>query len=438
MLKVLTANALPPANAQRPPHLFPKAPRQVPFQDDITLSKLLGHVARVRLADTPQPRPAGRAVPEVPLSPGAQALEDEELAFQLFVQDTKDVSRNEDALDEFVRMEAMDQYNHEVAVALSEGREPPPIPDFPERHSRVLDEWESSPPYSTEGDTCPNSPQDEDGESEMRKVAPIRLWGQIPADETSDDEEVDMETLRAQRALRTRVIRLRKRLADVDFETDISSPPSPILPPTPPLPPPPPPCCTVCGDDIASTVVRLDCGHTFDVGCMREMFERATVDEELFPPKCCTGAVALSAAEPHLDPAFVARYHKKAREFSTANRVYCHVPTCAAFLGAAAPAETPNPETLRCEQCGAGTCAACKEQMHPGVPCHFAAEDAVLDLGKEHGWQRCGACKHLVELSIGCYHIVCRCGNQFCYLCAAPWKQCNCELFYVPPEEPEA
>lgn len=140
MLKVLTANALPPTNVQRSPHLFPKAQRQVPFQDDIILSKLLGHVAQVRLADTPQ-RPTGRAAPEAPLSPGAQALEDEELAFQLFMQDTEDASRNEDALDELVRMEAMDQYNHEVAVALSEGREPPPMPDFPEPRFRVPDEW---------------------------------------------------------------------------------------------------------------------------------------------------------------------------------------------------------------------------------------------------------------------------------------------------------
>ncbi|KAI0374371.1 hypothetical protein BV20DRAFT_935671, partial [Pilatotrama ljubarskyi] len=189
-------------------------------------------------------------------------------------------------------------------------------------------------------------------------------------------------------------------------------------------------------------VVRLRCGHTFDPGCIREMFERASTDESLFPPKCCQGAVPLSEVEAHFGRAFVERYNKKAREFSTADRVYCHNPSCAAFLGPAVPADAPETaqteaETLRCPDCSAGTCARCKEATHPGVPCHFHAEDAVLDLGKAHGWQRCPACRHLVELSIGCYHIVCRCGKQWCYVCAAPWKECDCPLFYVPPEEDE-
>lgn len=31
-----------------------------------------------------------------------------------------------------------------------------------------------------------------------------------------------------------------------------------------------------------------------------------------------------------------------------------------------------------------------------------------------------------MELWQGCYHMTCRCSTQFCYLCAALWKTCDC------------
>ncbi|KAI0361840.1 hypothetical protein OH77DRAFT_467629 [Trametes cingulata] len=269
------------------------------------------------------------------------------------------------------------------------------------------------------------------------------------------EDEDDLETLLAQIGLSSRLQRLRGRLT---LSPVLSPSPSPSPPPTPlPPPPPPPECCTICGDDVPlAQAVRLACGHAFDAACLRELFARASTDESLFPPRCCRGAVPLREVEGHFDRAFVERYERKAREFGTPDRVYCHNAACAAFLGPASPAPSPKPsvpssdsqtgagteaeaeaKTLRCPECAAGTCAACKAQTHPGVPCHFRAEDAVLELGRAHGWQRCPACHHLVELALGCYHIVCRCGTQWCYLCAAPWKECGCALFYVPPEEDE-
>ncbi|KAI0674087.1 hypothetical protein C8Q78DRAFT_1067233 [Trametes maxima] len=175
----------------------------------------------------------------------------------------------------------------------------------------------------------------------------------------------------------------------------------------------------------------LRCGHTFDATCIQQMFTKASFDESLFPPKCCRGTVELREVESHLPNALVEKFKKKSLEFTTADRVYCHDPTCASFLGPA----SAEPTTLRCAECNSGTCACCKAQTHPGVPCHFAAEDAVLDLGKAQGWQRCPACRHLVELSAGCHHITCRCGKEFCYVCATTWRECNCPLFHVPPED---
>ena len=51
----------------------------------------------------------------------------------------------------------------------------------------------------------------------------------------------------------------------------------------------------------------------------------------------------------------------------------------------------------------------------------------MLALAESEGWKRCPGCGHLVELSVGCYHMTCRCRYQFCYLCRAQWKTCACE-----------
>ncbi|KAG6332878.1 hypothetical protein ID866_6213 [Astraeus odoratus] len=35
----------------------------------------------------------------------------------------------------------------------------------------------------------------------------------------------------------------------------------------------------------------------------------------------------------------------------------------------------------------------------------------------------------MIELDSGCYHMACRCGTKFCYLCSARWRKCRCPLW---------
>ncbi|KAJ8455043.1 hypothetical protein ONZ51_g12675 [Trametes cubensis] len=403
--------------------------------DDATVAKLLAQIARIRQRPGARtPRMSLGIHPEVKKATQGAHDDSEELAFRLFAEETAALHQanlNEQLLDEIAQMEAMDMYDHEVALALSEGREPPPMPDFSQmmHHMRGGVDWDlidfsSPPPESVKLPTLPEG--DYASYVEALREALQGLDVRFDGDEGEDD--ASCHNVPSPRDTRDRLQELRLELAQLDqLEAG-----SQLCVPRASTPPPVY-SCTVCGDDIKGTLVRLGCGHTFDNDCVTEMFKRATIDESLYPPKCCQGAIELSAVEQYLQPALIDIYKKKAREFTTANRVYCHEPACATFLGPATPEDAP--ETLRCPECDAPTCASCKEQAHPGVPCHFHAEDAVLDLGKAEKWQRCPSCKHLVELSIGCYHITCRCSTQFCYVCAALWKQCDCPLFYVPPEE---
>lgn len=81
-----------------------------------------------------------------------------------------------------------------------------------------------------------------------------------------------------------------------------------------------------------------------------------------------------------------------------------------------------------------------------------SAEDAaMLHIAKQKQWKRCPACGHLVERTVGCNHMVCRCGCDFCYACGTKYtskqpsannvhgtQACGCDLFQVPDEAARA
>ena len=194
--------------------------------------------------------------------------------------------------------------------------------------------------------------------------------------------------------------------------------------------------CTVCREPVRiKDMVRLQCGHVYDTSCMKAMYQRAIDDESAYPPKCCGNPIALSGVQAHLGLVLAGAFQRKEQEYRTANRVYCHNPRCSTFLRAA----TTFPVPSLCPTCKLRTCAQCKQRGHPGYGCSSHSKDeSVLKMGRENGWKRCHFCQHLIELDIGCYHVRCRCGKEFCYKCGVAWKGCTCDLFYVPPEEDPA
>ena len=166
--------------------------------------------------------------------------------------------------------------------------------------------------------------------------------------------------------------------------------------------------------------------------CLETMFRKATVDESLFPPRCCHLDIPISAVEIYLNSELVKLYNKKSVEFATPNRVYCHEPRCSAFIGSTTTAAT----ILQCTECFGATCGFCKAKAHAGKECSDTDDlnSMAKVLNEKEGWQRCPRCHHMVELMIGCYHITCICSAQFCYLCTAKWKECSCPLFVTPPD----
>ena len=185
--------------------------------------------------------------------------------------------------------------------------------------------------------------------------------------------------------------------------------------------------------------MEAPCGHLFDAGCMETIFVKATLDESLYPPRCCQPILAASVRQ-YLDASKMLAFDKKALEFDTPapDRVYCCRKQCSAFLGHST--STPVPVSCTNEDCSSQTCGSCRKEGHGSTSCPNSEREELEfvkiadDLHEKNGWTRCYSCRHLVEKSEGCYHMTCVCKAQFCYLCGTPWKECDCPQFEIPAE----
>ena len=186
--------------------------------------------------------------------------------------------------------------------------------------------------------------------------------------------------------------------------------------------------CIACGDTINGRYyVKAPCDHFYDLQCITDLIRHAITDESLFPPRCCKQALPTHLFNSLIPSDVREAFEKKSAEFSTPtkDRRYCPRPTCSSFLGSAQALG----RSVTCPSCKAAACTHCRKAAHPGRQfCEPDDDTAVVSgLIKENNWQRCPECHAVVELTLGCNHITCRCKAEFCYECAMLWKTCRCE-----------
>ncbi|KXT08387.1 hypothetical protein AC579_7305 [Pseudocercospora musae] len=181
--------------------------------------------------------------------------------------------------------------------------------------------------------------------------------------------------------------------------------------------------CIACGDEKDFfEVARVPCKHEYCRPCLEDLFSLSMKDETLFPPRCDGQEIPLRSVRLFLPSQLAKEFDAKYNELSTKNRTYCHDRACETFI----PAQSIENDIAACPRCRKTTCTMCKMPSHSGDCPEDEALQQLLETTEQQQWQRCPTCKAIVELNTGCNHITCRCGANFCYVCAAPWRTCGC------------
>lgn len=216
--------------------------------------------------------------------------------------------------------------------------------------------------------------------------------------------------------------------------------------------------CAYCSEDIEGEQVRpcKECGCYCCTECIRQIFLMACKDEAQMPPRCCQ-PIPLAVARRHLSDEEIALYKLKFEEWRTVNRCYCPVSTCSGFIPPsyiqqqwknlvassgfyrqlAASGATPSLPVsplyisfpVLCPKCFAQVCWKCKKLYHHGSTCQASDIDPELAQTLQNlGIKRCPKCRAAVRRMLGCRHMQCRCGAQWCWYCCRAIEVCKANI----------
>jgi len=196
--------------------------------------------------------------------------------------------------------------------------------------------------------------------------------------------------------------------------------------------------CEACLDKIPTIdTLTLECkpvAHSYCRICLHNFFIRALEDVSIFPPKCCNIPIPLDVCRTMLPQGYVKKFDLKVEELATPNPTYYANIDCTAFIRV----KDISADIGTCIDCNETTCVQCKHRAHDGLCPSDPHVQLLMDAAKRAKWQQCAKCRNMVELSQGCFHMYCRCGHEFCYLCGVHWKTCRCpqwdEEFLTRPD----
>ncbi|KAI9805500.1 MAG: hypothetical protein M1825_000751 [Sarcosagium campestre] len=149
------------------------------------------------------------------------------------------------------------------------------------------------------------------------------------------------------------------------------------------------------------------------------------------PPRCCTqDHIPLRHVDRLFSDKFKMQWNRKYQEYTTKNRIYCPARGCGEWIKPSNIYNESGRKCGKCSRCKTKVCCLCNGKWHTKRECPKDEEtNRFVEIAKQEGWKRCHNCSAMIELKEGCNHMTCRCTAEFCMICGAKWKTCNCPWF---------
>mmetsp|Transcript_24778 Transcript_24778/g.65040 ORF Transcript_24778/g.65040 Transcript_24778/m.65040 type:complete len:573 (-) Transcript_24778:93-1811(-) len=184
-------------------------------------------------------------------------------------------------------------------------------------------------------------------------------------------------------------------------------------------------CCSCL--EKRRDVRELPCKHKMCNGCLRRLFENASHDSSLLPVRCCRQHIDPSWARELLNPRKYLEFVSRLEERMAIKKMYCVNPYCSQWINLDHMDEKVT--WWKCTSCDRELCVRCHSNWHTDATCEEwqaqqiedSAEVKLAEMAERQGWRRCRGCGVMVQLSHGCNHMTCRCGQHFCYACGEGW-----------------
>lgn len=211
--------------------------------------------------------------------------------------------------------------------------------------------------------------------------------------------------------------------------------------------------CAICLENVdVLKMFSVDyCFHRFCFSCVKKNVKVQL--RQGIVPKCpfegCRSDLEIDSCTKLLTPELIeimTQCIKEARVPFT-ERIYCPNSRCSTLMSKCEALEFSEMKcknaresgARKCIKCCESFCVNCKVPWHENMSCYdyksshiySCSKDAALDsLAKKEGWRQCKKCSHMIELAVGCFHMTCRCGYEFCYTCGMEWREkkptCTC------------
>ncbi|CAN6465246.1 unnamed protein product [Victoria cruziana] len=224
-------------------------------------------------------------------------------------------------------------------------------------------------------------------------------------------------------------------------------------------------CPICCEEKEPRHLISIGCFHKFCTNCMIKYVDGRLRSAQI-PIRCpqgrCKHYISAKECKSFLPSG---SYKSLLKALSEANilstdKVSCPFLNCPYVLSTdyVLPINTSSPNQsennsdicIQCPECERSFCLRCAVPWHPSMSCdeyqNLHVEDgtcfnlpmrerdvgdATLDeLANSNNWTRCQQCGQMIELTQGCYHMICWCGHEFCYACGAEYRDnqqtCQC------------